>query len=578
MINRVKESYVLRLFAAMLGFGILTGLIFPPVVSPFVEWKSGMRFWFSLLSIAAGIMVGGVSIFLVRFLLLGKIRLVGDQLRSLSEGQGRLTARIDLDSDDDLGMLVTNFNLLLDQLRSSVRQLRRGADDISAHSGRTNEISDLLSQGTKDKTQLIVDTAIAIEGLDSTFQAITGNLEELQTSSDESRAAVQSQVAQIENVNEQIALLLEQCKANTEGVDSATAASHRTVRHSQELTTALTEAAASMTEMDHTVREIERNLKETSAIAEKVALDAGVGKEATWKTQKGMTKIRESFETASSAIQLFSERVKEIAAITEVIDEVTDQTNLLALNAAIIAAQAGEHGRGFAVVADQIKKLADQTSSSTHEIGSLIKSFEEQAFNAISSTADIQDFIEEGVTLSQKAGGSLDSILENAANSHNQVQTLENAIKEIATTSHYLSEKVDSIAGRAKEISESNKVQENSLGAVNETVMDTRNVAGSLSESAREQLALARKIQEQVDNVKRLLEATRGSIKSGEQESGELLSAIQQIQQLSRREGDTMSSFEEESTRLQELYRGLRNEIIRLSPEDEQPEEASGEV
>jgi methyl-accepting chemotaxis protein len=66
-----------------------------------------------------------------------------------------------------------------------------------------------------------------------------------------------------------------------------------------------------------------------TAIAEKVALDAGVGKEAAWKTQKGMTRIRESFETASGAIQIFSERVKEIAAI--------------------IPAQAGEHGRGFAV-------------------------------------------------------------------------------------------------------------------------------------------------------------------------------------------------------------------------------------
>ena len=567
MISRIKNSYVLTLFAAVLGFGIFMGLVFPPVVSPFVEWKSpAMHVWFALLSIVAGIAVGVVCIFLVKVFLLKRIRLVGAQLKSLSEGQGHVATRIDFTSDDDLGSLVENFNLLLGKLGASMEQIRGGAEEISAHSRSTHDLSQLLAEGSEEKTQLIVDTAISIDELDSSFQTVVGNLEELQTSSDESRVAVQSQGAQIEKVNEQVSLLLEQCQANTEGVKSASSASHRTVKHSQELTTALTEAAASMTEMDHTIREIDRNLKETSAIAEKVMLDAGVGKEATWKTQKGMNKIRESFETASSAIQLFSEKVKEIAAITEVIDEVTDQTNLLALNAAIIAAQAGEHGRGFAVVADQIKKLAEQTSTSTREIGTLIKGFQEQAYSAISSTGDIQNYIDEGVGLSQQAGGSLDNILENASNSHSQVQTLENAMKEITTTSHYLSERVDSIAGKARSISDSNRDQEASLAAVNETVLDTRNVAGTLSESAREQLGSAKKIREQTETVNRLISLMQGSIGAGEKGAQELLVSIQKIQQLSRKEGDRISTFDQESDRLMGLYSKLREEIVKLAP------------
>ena len=571
MIDRIKNSYVLTLFAAVLGFGVFMGLVFPPVVSPFVEWKSPARhFWFGVLSIVAGIAVGAVCIALVKVFLLKRIRLLGSQLKALSEGRGHMTSRIDFTSDDDLGELVENFNSLLGKLEASVEEIRGGAEEISAHSSSTRDLSQLLAAGSEEKTQLIVDTAISIDELDSSFQTVIANLEELQGSSDESRVAVQSQVAQIEKVNEQEALLLEQCQANMEGVKGAGAASHRTVQHSQELTTALTEAAASMTEMDHTIREIDRNLKETSAIAEKVMLDAGVGKEATWKTQKGMNRIRESFETAGGAIQLFSEKVKEIAAITEVIDEVTDQTNLLALNAAIIAAQAGEHGRGFAVVADQIKKLADQTSSSTREIGSLIKGFEEQAYSAISSTAEIQNFIDEGVSLSQQAGGSLDSILENASNSHAQVQTLENAMREIATTSHYLSERVDSIAGQARKISDSNRDQESSLAAVSETVLDTRNVAGTLSESAREQLASSRRIREQTENVNRLVAVMRESIANGEKGAQELLAAIQKMQQISRKEGERISAFGRESDRLLSLYGKLREEMARLTPAAEE--------
>jgi methyl-accepting chemotaxis protein len=566
MITRIKESYVLTLLAAMLGFGLFMGIIFPFVVTPFVEWREGMRTWFTLLSLTAGVIVAGVSILLVRTFLLKKIAIVGRQLSVLAEGRGHLTAQIDFSSQDELGNLVVSFNELLANLQSTMEQIAVVSDGLSDHADRTREMSQTLNEGGENKTQLVVDTAIAIDGLESTFQEIVDNLKELQGSSNESRVAAQGQVGQIEKVNEQVSLLLQHCQANTESTRAASEASHKTVRFSQELTTALTEAAASMTEMDRTVREIDRNLKETSSLSEKVALEAGAGKEATWKTQKGMTTISENFEASAQVIQSFTEKVKEIAAITEVIDEVTDQTNLLALNAAIIAAQAGEHGRGFAVVADQIKKLADKTSSSTREIGNLIKNFQQQGTKAIESTSQITGLIEDGVNLSLQAGGSLDSILESAASSHQQIQSLENAIKEIATTSHYLSEKVDSIAGRAREIAEANKDQEKSLAKVDATVTETVSVAGFLSESSREQLASSKKIQQQTGNVNRLVENAQGSIQKGEKETADLVEAIQKMQQLSRSESETMKLLNEEGETIATLFRNLRELVEKVSP------------
>lgn len=59
---------------------------------------------------------------------------------------------------------------------------------------------------------------------------------------------------------------------------------------------------------------------------------------------------------------------KSIGDIMQLVDDISEETNLLALNASIEAARVGVAGKGFAVVANEIRKLADQTKSSTESV------------------------------------------------------------------------------------------------------------------------------------------------------------------------------------------------------------------
>jgi len=69
--------------------------------------------------------------------------------------------------------------------------------------------------------------------------------------------------------------------------------------------------------------------------------------------------------------------------VTEAITEIFEQTNLLALNATIEAARAGEAGKGFAVVANEIKELAKQTATATHNIKQQIEGVQQTAADSI---------------------------------------------------------------------------------------------------------------------------------------------------------------------------------------------------
>lgn len=128
---------------------------------------------------------------------------------------------------------------------------------------------------------------------------------------------------------------------------------------------------------------------------------------------EGLTGISHTLLEESKRASVEMNQTEEVITF---IKRIADQTNLLGLNASIEAARAGDMGRGFGIVANEIRKLSNETVSSTEKIRTMLTQFQktmnemttliEKVYTVgqsqAASTQEIAAFIEEIQSMSKE--------------------------------------------------------------------------------------------------------------------------------------------------------------------------------
>ena len=93
----------------------------------------------------------------------------------------------------------------------------------------------------------------------------------------------------------------------------------------------------------------------------------------------------------SNTIAMLKDNTSNILSIASKINEISSKTNIVALNASIEAARAGEAGKSFKVVASEIRNLADEASTSSKTIKSIIETIHVSIENCLNKTKKAKD-------------------------------------------------------------------------------------------------------------------------------------------------------------------------------------------
>lgn len=334
-------------------------------------------------------------------------------LRSFADNlaSGNFSAELDVTGKTELGDLARALmrtayknSAFFRRVRAVLDELDLVAEQISSRAGDLASGAELQFKATKNAGVDLGSMGNDLRSVASTIQSIN---ELSQKSSTEAEVIAQRNRA----IGQKTLILSQAAESLSTSVSQVGGNVANMATQVDVLRQASSDTEDAILRTNQAVRRVREMSNETSSISGEVSRQATQGSAQIQNSMAAMQVLVDAMAQVRNATGALTNQVDRVVNLLDAISAVAKRTNLLSLNAAIIASQAGEHGHQFQVVAREVKDLAGQSASLTHDIESVLGEIGASGRKTSLAVDRASASVNQGLDLVQSTGDGLQSIL-----------------------------------------------------------------------------------------------------------------------------------------------------------------------